>query len=72
MGDGGGAGVTASDIAHDHDPPRAGLSMLDLFSGLGGFSLAADSLGIDTIAFCECEPYPTRVQIGRASCRERV
>jgi DNA (cytosine-5)-methyltransferase 1 len=35
--------------------------MLDLFSGIGGFSLAADSVGIETVAFCEIEPYPTRV-----------
>lgn len=37
------------------------LKMLDLFSGIGGFSLAADRHGITTVAFCECEPYPVRV-----------
>ena len=37
------------------------MRLLDLFSGLGGFSLAAHSLGMDTLAFCECEPYPVRV-----------
>jgi DNA (cytosine-5)-methyltransferase 1 len=35
--------------------------MLDLFSGIGGFSLAADSVQIETVAFCECEPYPQSV-----------
>jgi DNA (cytosine-5)-methyltransferase 1 len=34
---------------------------IDLFSGIGGFSLAAHSLGIETIAFCECEPYAQSV-----------
>ena len=37
------------------------MKLLDLFAGIGGFSLAAHSLGMDTLAFCECEPYPTRV-----------
>ena len=35
--------------------------LLDLFSGVGGFSLAAHSLGMETLAFCECEAYPVRV-----------
>tara|TARA_R100000656_G_scaffold78078_1_gene57507 strand:+ start:4544 stop:4648 length:105 start_codon:yes stop_codon:yes gene_type:complete len=33
------------------------MKMLDLFSGIGGFSLAANWAGIDTVAFCEKEPY---------------
>jgi len=34
------------------------LKMLDLFSGIGGFSLAAESTGfIKTVAFCEIEPF---------------
>ncbi len=34
------------------------LKMLDLFSGIGGFSLAAHWTGqIETVAFCEIEPY---------------
>lgn len=38
------------------------LTMLDLFSGIGGFSLAASWTGaIETIAFCEIEPYCQKV-----------
>ena len=38
------------------------MRMLDLFSGIGGFSLAAHWTNtIETIAFCECEPFPCRV-----------
>jgi DNA (cytosine-5)-methyltransferase 1 len=36
--------------------------MLDLFSGIGGFSLAASwAGGIETVAFCEIEPYCQKV-----------
>ncbi len=36
--------------------------MLDLFSGIGGFSLAASwTGGIETVAFCEIEPYCQKV-----------
>ena len=38
------------------------LRMLDLFSGIGGFSLAASWTGqIETVAFCEIEPYCQKV-----------
>lgn len=38
------------------------LTMLDLFSGIGGFSLAAAwTGGIETVAFCEIEPYCQKV-----------
>ena len=45
------------------------LRVLDLFSGIGGFSLGleratlprADISGFETAAFCEIEPYPRRV-----------
>jgi DNA (cytosine-5)-methyltransferase 1 len=38
------------------------LKMLDLFSGIGGFSLAASwTGGIETVAFCEIEPYCQKV-----------
>ena len=35
--------------------------LLDLFSGIGGFSLAADKFGIKTIAFVEKEPFCQKV-----------
>jgi DNA (cytosine-5)-methyltransferase 1 len=38
------------------------LKHLDLFSGIGGFALAARMVGgIETVAFCECEPYAQAV-----------
>jgi len=36
-------------------------TQLDLFSGIGGFALACRRLGIETIGFCEIEPYAQRV-----------
>lgn len=37
------------------------MKILDLFSGIGGFSLAADWLGWETIAFCERDPFCQKV-----------
>lgn len=34
---------------------------LDLFSGIGGFALAASWAGIETVGFCEIEDYPRKV-----------
>ena len=34
---------------------------LDLFSGIGGFALAARWAGIDTVAFCEIDPFCQKV-----------
>lgn len=33
------------------------MKQLDLFAGIGGISLAAEWAGIDTVAFCEKEPF---------------
>ena len=38
------------------------LRVLDLFSGIGGFSLGLERTGgFETVAFCEIEDYPRRV-----------
>lgn len=37
------------------------MNHLDLFSGIGGFALAARWSGINTVAFCEIEPYAQKV-----------
>ena len=37
------------------------LNVLDLFSGIGGFSLGLERAGMETVAFCEIEPFPQAV-----------
>jgi len=37
------------------------LKVLDLFSGIGGFSLGLERAGFETVAFCEIEEYPRKV-----------
>lgn len=37
------------------------MNMLSLFSGIGGIDLAAENVGIKTIAFCEKEPFCQKV-----------
>ena len=37
------------------------LTHLDLFSGIGGFALAAQNCGYTTIGFCEKEPYAQQI-----------
>jgi DNA (cytosine-5)-methyltransferase 1 len=45
------------------NPHKTGkLRVLDLFSGIGGFSLGLERTGgFETVAFCEIEPYPRAV-----------
>ncbi len=37
------------------------MKVLDLFSGIGGFSLGLERAGMTTVAFCEIEEYPQKV-----------
>jgi DNA (cytosine-5)-methyltransferase 1 len=37
------------------------MNVLDLFSGIGGFSLGLERAGMRTVAFCEIEPYARSV-----------
>ena len=37
------------------------MNVLDLFSGIGGFSLGLERAGMRTVAFCEIEPYARAV-----------
>lgn len=37
------------------------MKVLDLFSGIGGFSLGLDRAGFETVAFCEASPYCQKV-----------
>lgn len=37
------------------------MRVLDLFSGIGGFSLGLERAGMETAAFCEIEDYPRNI-----------
>ena len=37
------------------------MNVLDLFSGIGGFSLGLERAGFTTVAFCEIDPYARAV-----------
>jgi DNA (cytosine-5)-methyltransferase 1 len=37
------------------------MKVLDLFSGIGGFSIGLEKAGFETVAFCEIEDYPRAV-----------
>ena len=41
--------------------PTEGVNHLDLFSGIGGFALAARWVGWETVGFCEIDPYCQKV-----------
>src|SRR5690606_28278115 len=37
------------------------MNVLDIFSGIGGFSLGLERAGMKTVAFCEIEEFPRKV-----------
>jgi len=37
------------------------VKVLDLFSGIGGFSLGLEHAGFETVAFCEIEKHPRKI-----------
>ncbi len=37
------------------------MKVLDLFSGIGGFSLGLERAGMETVAFCEIDKYAQKV-----------
>ena len=37
------------------------MNVLDLFSGIGGFSLGLERAGMETVAFCEFEPHAQKI-----------
>lgn len=41
---------------------------LSLFSGIAGLDLAAHAAGIETVAFCEIEPYAVSVLKNEGYC----
>jgi len=43
------------------------LTALSLFSGIGGLDIAAHAAGIETVAFCEIEPFKGGAYVACAS-----
>lgn len=37
------------------------MKVLDLFSGIGGFSLGLEQVGMETVAFCEIKEFPRKI-----------
>ena len=37
------------------------MKVLDLFAGIGGFTIGFEKAGFETVAFCEIEPYAQKV-----------
>ena len=37
------------------------LSVFDVFSGIGGFSLGLEKAGMQTVAFCEINPFCQKI-----------
>ena len=43
------------------DRESVAMRALSLFSGIGGLDRAAHAVGIETVAFCEIEPFACRI-----------
>src|SRR3954447_20227321 len=54
------ASICTGDDAHMLQM-RGYVRVLDLFSGIGGFSLGLERAGMQTVAFCEIDPYCRKV-----------
>ena len=37
------------------------LNVLDIFSGIGGFSIGLEAAGLQTVAFCEINPFCRKI-----------
>ena len=48
-------------VADEAGSGGSGRRHLDLFSGIGGFAIAAQACGFETVAFSEIEPYATAI-----------
>lgn len=46
------------------------MKVLDLFSGIGGFSLGLHRAGMETVAFCEIEKYPQQECLFMTMCEQ--
>lgn len=59
--------TTTTQHQDDYETPMPGslhpmVRHLDLFSGIGGFALAAQMVGgIETVAFCEIDPWARKM-----------
>jgi DNA (cytosine-5)-methyltransferase 1 len=48
-------------VAYANCGNKKSMKVLDLFAGIGGFSLGLERAGFESVAFCEIEPYCQKV-----------
>jgi DNA (cytosine-5)-methyltransferase 1 len=56
--------ATRINARQSRTPSNAAFNVLDLFSGIGGFSLGLERAGMNTVAFCEIDGFCRRI-LGR-------